>query len=130
MPNRLLHTMIRVRDLDRAVHFYCTLLGMSQVRRREYPEGKYTLVFVGFGEQPADTLIELTYNWDREAPYEIGDSWGHLAIGVDDIYATCTALAAAGVPIPRPPGPVKHGTTVIAFAEDPDGRKIELIQRG
>lgn len=129
MPNRLLHTMIRVRDLDRAVHFYCALLGMQELRRKDYPDGRFTLVFVGYGGESDHTVLELTHNWDRAEPYVVGDGWGHLAIGVDDIHATCAALAAAGVPVPRPPGPMKHGSTVLAFVEDPDGRRVELIQR-
>ena len=129
MPNRLLHTMIRVRDLDRAVHFYCDLLGMRELRRRDYPDGRFTLVFVGYGDEADHTVLELTHNWDRLEPYTLGDSWGHVAIGVDDIHGTCAALAAAGVPVPRPPGPMKHGSTVLAFVEDPDGRRVELIQR-
>ena len=126
---RLLHTMIRVRDLDRSLDFYTRLLGMNLLRKKDYPGGKFTLAFVGFGDEATHTVIELTYNWDQEEPYEIGSGFGHLAVGVPDIYATCEALKQEGVPIPRPPGPMKHGTTVIAFVEDPDGYKIELIER-
>jgi lactoylglutathione lyase len=125
----LLHTMIRVKDLDRALHFYCELLGMRLLRRKDYPEGKFSNLFVGYGDEAAHTVIELTYNWEQETPYSLGDAWGHLAVGVPDIHAACERLAAAGAPIPRPPGPMKHGTTVIAFVEDPDGRKVELIER-
>ncbi|GAB4186298.1 MAG: lactoylglutathione lyase [Thalassobaculales bacterium] len=126
---RLLHTMIRVMDLDKSLHFYCTLLGMKELRKKDYPTGKFTLAFVGYGEEKDNAVIELTHNWGREEPYEIGTGFGHLAIGVPDIYGTCERLAAAGVPIPRPPGPMAHGGSVIAFIVDPDGYKIELIER-
>lgn len=126
---RLLHTMIRVRDLERSIDFYTGLLGMKLLRKSEHPEGKFTNVFVGYGDERDATVIELTYNWDREEPYELGTGFGHLALGVPDIYRTCDELATKGVSIPRPPGPMKHGTTVIAFIEDPDGYKIELIER-
>ena len=125
---KFLHTMIRVGDLERSVDFYTRLLGMKETRRRDVPDGKYTLVFVGYGDEASDCMIELTYNYGIEK-YEIGSAFGHLAIGTDDIYGTCDRLAAEGVKIPRPPGPLKHGTTVIAFIEDPDGYKIELIER-
>ena len=125
---RFLHTMIRVGDLERSVDFYTRLLGMKETRRRDVPEGKYTLVFVGYGDEASDCMIELTYNYGIEK-YEMGSAFGHLAIGTDDIYGTCDRLAAEGVKISRPPGPLKHGTTVIAFIEDPDGYKIELIER-
>ncbi len=126
---RILHTMIRVRDLDRSLDFYTRLLGMSELRRKDYPGGKFTLAFVGYGGEADHTVIELTHNWDQDEPYDLGTGFGHVAIGVADIYATCERLEAEGVPIPRPPGPMKHGTTVIAFIEDPDGYKIELIER-
>ena len=126
---RLLHTMIRVRDLDRSIDFYTRLLGMSELRKKDYPGGKFTLAFVGYGGEADHTVIELTHNWDQEEPYDLGTGFGHVAIGVPDIYATCERLEAEGVAIPRPPGPMKHGTTVIAFIEDPDGYKIELIER-
>jgi lactoylglutathione lyase len=129
MP-RLLHTMIRVRDLERSQRFYCDQLGMRLLRRSDYPEGRFTLAFVGYGDEADTAVIELTWNWDQATAYTLGDAWGHVAIGVDDIHATCARLAAEGVPVPRPPGPMKHGSTVIAFVEDPDGRKVELIQRG
>lgn len=127
---RLLHTMIRVGDLDSSLDFYQRLLGMKVLRRKEYPDGKFTNVFVGYGDERSDAVIELTYNWGREEPYEQGTGWGHLAIGVPDIYAACERLKGAGVTIARPPGPMKHGTTVIAFIVDPDGYKIELIEEG
>nr|WP_295744961.1 lactoylglutathione lyase [uncultured Acidocella sp.] len=123
-----LHTMLRVGDLERSVKFYTELLGMKELRRNEVPDGKYTLVFVGYGDERSNTVLELTYNWGVET-YELGSAFGHLALGVPDIYATCEKLRAAGVKIAREPGPVKFGTTVIAFIEDPDGYKIELIER-
>ncbi len=129
MPS-VLHTMIRVGDLDRSVDFYTRLLGMRELRRRDVPDGKYTLVFVGYAEEATGAaVIELTYNYGVTA-YEQGTAFGHLAIGVPDVTATCEALRGAGAKITREPGPVKFGTTVIAFVEDPDGYKIELIQRG
>ena len=126
---RILHTMIRVRDLDKSLDFYTRLLGMTQLRRKDFPGGKFTLAFVGYGGEADHTVIELTHNWDQEEPYDLGTGFGHVAIGVPDIYATCERLKAEGVAIPRPPGPMKHGTTVIAFIDDPDGYKIELVER-
>ena len=126
----LLHTMIRVKDLDRSLDFYTRLLGMRLLRRKDYPGGEFTLAFVGYGGEDAHTVIELTHNWGREQGYALGDGFGHLAIGVPDIYGACERLAANGVNITRPPGPMKHGGTVIAFVEDPDGYKVELIERG
>jgi lactoylglutathione lyase len=125
---RFLHTMIRVGNLDRSVDFYTRLLGMKELRRRDVPEGKYTLAFVGYGDEASNTVLELTYNYGVEK-YEHGTAFGHLAIGVPDVKATCERLRAEGVKITREPGPVKFGTTVIAFIEDPDGYKIELIER-
>ncbi|MFQ5494284.1 MAG: lactoylglutathione lyase [Rhodospirillales bacterium] len=127
--SRILHTMIRVRDLDKSLDFYTRLLGMSELRRKDFPGGKFTLAFVGYGGEADHTVIELTHNWDQDEPYDLGTGFGHVAIGVQDIHATCARLKAEGVAIPRPPGPMKHGTTVIAFIEDPDGYKIELIER-
>ena len=126
---RLLHTMIRVMDLEKSIDFYTRLLGMRVLRKNDYPGGRFTLAFVGYGEEKDHTVLELTYNWDQKEPYVIGSAYGHIAIGVPDIYGTCKRLEAEGVKIPRPPGPMKHGTTVIAFIEDPDGYKIELIER-
>ncbi len=126
---RLLHIMIRVKNLERSVHFYTKLLGMKELRRREAPEGKYTLAFVGYGEEVDATVLELTYNWGKDDGYDLGTGFGHLALGVPDVAATCTALRKEGVKITREPGPVKFGTTVIAFIEDPDGYKIELVER-
>ena len=127
---RLLHTMIRVRDLEKSIDFYTRLLGMKVLRRRDYPGGKFTLAFVGYGNESDNTVIELTDNWDQKESYELGTGFGHLAIGVPDIYRACERLEQEGVSIPRPPGPMKHGSSVIAFIEDPDGYKIELIERG
>lgn len=126
---RMLHTMIRVFDLKRSLDFYTRVLGMRVLRQKEYPEGRFTNTFVGYGPEEEMAAIELTYNWDQKEPYQIGTGYGHIALGVTDIYATCDALKAAGAKITRPPGPMKHGTTVIAFVEDPDGYKIELIAR-
>ena len=127
---RMLHTMLRVFDLKKSLDFYARLLGMQVLRQREVPEGRYTLAFIGYGDEASSTVIELTHNWDQKEPYVLGTAFGHLAIGVSDVYATCDKLAKEGVKITRAPGPVKFGTTVIAFIEDPDGYKIELIQRG
>ena len=129
MTARFLHTMLRVGNLERSVAFYTTLLGMIETRRRDVPDGKYTLVFLAFPDDPSGAEIELTYNYGVER-YELGTAYGHIAIAVPDAYAACDALRAAGAKISREPGPVKFGTTVIAFVEDPDGYKIELIQRG
>jgi lactoylglutathione lyase len=126
---RMMHTMIRVFDLDKSLAFYTGPLGMKLLRRSEYPDGKFTNAFVGYGPEDSNTVVELTYNWNPEKRYEIGTGFGHLALGVPDIYGTCETLSKMGVKITRPPGPMKHGTTVIAFIEDPDGYKIELIQR-
>ena len=128
MTNRLLHTMIRVGNLDVSIKFYTDLLGMTLLRKSDYPEGKFTLAFVGFGGETDHSVIELTHNWEQSEPYALGTGFGHLAIGVTDIYGTCAALAKQGVIISRPPGPMKHGKTIIAFIEDPDGYKIELIE--
>jgi lactoylglutathione lyase len=125
---RYLHTMLRVGDLARSVAFYTQHLGMRELRRRDVPDGKYTLAFLGYGDETAQTVLELTYNYGVEG-YEMGGAFGHLAIGVPDIYGLCERLRAAGVKITREPGPVKFGTTLIAFVEDPDGYKIELIER-
>ena len=126
---RLLHTMIRVRDLDKSLHFYQDLLGMKLLRKRDYPTGKFTLAFVGYGDETDSTVVELTHNCDQAEPYAHGTAFGHLAIGLPDVYKACERLAAAGVKIPRPAGPMAHGGSVIAFIEDPDGYRIELVQR-
>jgi lactoylglutathione lyase len=127
--SRFLHTMIRVRDLDKSVAFYSVLLGMKELRRREVPGGKYTLCFMGYDSNPDQAEIELTYNWDQSEPYTIGNGFGHLAVGVPDVAAACEAVKKGGGKVTREAGPVQHGTTIIAFVEDPDGYKTELIQR-
>jgi lactoylglutathione lyase len=119
--------MLRVNDLDESLRFYCDVLGMKLLRRKDYPEGKFTLAFVGYAGEADSAVLELTHNWDRRA-YTLGDAFGHVAIGVEDIHATCGRLREAGARITREPGPMKHGTTVIAFLEDPNGYKIELIE--
>jgi lactoylglutathione lyase len=124
---RLLHTMLRVGNLDRSLTFYCDVLGMKLLRRKDYPTGEFTLAFVGYEDESAGAVIELTHNWGKDS-YNLGDAYGHVALGVDDIYGTCEAIRSQGGKITREPGPMKHGTTVIAFVEDPDGYKIELIQ--
>jgi len=126
---RLLHTMIRVMDLDASIAFYTTHLGMKLLRRRDHEVGRFTLAFLGYGDEDSETVIELTHNWDQSTPYEHGNAFGHLAVAVPDIYGACERMAAAGVKIPRPAGPMKGGTRPIAFIEDPDGYKIELIER-
>jgi lactoylglutathione lyase len=125
---RLAHTMIRVVDLDRTLDFYTRLLGMRVLRQSEYPGGRFTNTFIGYDEEDASTVIELTWNWDQTDPYDLGNGWGHLALEVPDVYATCEQMAAEGTRIARPPGPMKHGTRVIAFIEDPNGYKIELLE--
>ena len=125
---RFLHTMIRVLDLEKSIDFYTRHLGMKILRRTEYPSGKFTLAFVGFGSEKTDTVIELTHNWDQKEPYEIGSGFGHLAISVPNIYNACDKMRQEGVIISREPGPMKHGKTVIAFIEDPDGYWIEILQ--
>jgi lactoylglutathione lyase len=126
---RLLHAMLRVKDQDRSIDFYTRHLGMKKIRQTDYEGGRFTNTFIGYGDEDSDTVLELTYNWDQEEPYSHGSGFGHLAVAVPDIYATCAALEKEGVTISRAPGPMKHGTTVIAFIEDPDGYKIELIER-
>jgi lactoylglutathione lyase len=127
---RFLHTMIWVRDLDASLRFHTNLLRMKLLRKRDYPGGKFTLAFVGYGDESSNTVIELTHNWDQADPYNLGSGFGHLALGVPDVYEACERLAAAGVKIPpRPTGPMARGGSVIAFIEDPDGYWIELVQR-
>ncbi|MHB1321840.1 MAG: lactoylglutathione lyase [Acidithiobacillus ferrivorans] len=125
---RILHTMLRVVDLDRAIAFYTEVLGMHLLRRKDYPEGKFTLAFVGYQNESAGTVIELTYNWGVEH-YELGDAFGHIAIEVEDAVAACDSIRQRGGKVVREAGPMKHGNTVIAFVEDPDGYRIELIER-
>lgn len=126
---RLLHTMLRVGNLERSLDFYCNILGMKLLRRKDYPGGQFTLAFVGYGDESDHTVLELTHNWDTKH-YDLGTAYGHIALGVDDIYATCEQIRAQGGKVTREPGPMKHGSTVIAFIEDPDGYKVELIQLG
>jgi lactoylglutathione lyase len=126
--SQYLHTMLRVGDLQRSIDFYTKGFGMKELRRRDVPDGKYTLAFIGYGDETSNTVIELTYNYGVDS-YEMGSAFGHLAIGVPDVKATTEALRAAGAKVTREPGPVKFGTTMIAFVEDPDGYKIELIER-
>ncbi|NEP40883.1 MAG: lactoylglutathione lyase [Okeania sp. SIO2H7] len=124
---RLLHTMIRVKNLEESLKFYCDVLGMKLLRQKDYPGGEFTLAFVGYGDESDHTVIELTYNWGVHE-YEMGNAFGHIAIGVADIYKTCDKIKAQGGKVSREPGPMKHGTTVIAFVEDPNGYKVELIE--
>jgi lactoylglutathione lyase len=125
---RLAHTMIRVRDLEKSLDFYTRILGMQVLRQKEYPGGKFTNTFVGYGPEETHPAIELTYNWDQEEPYDMGNGWGHVALEVPDVYAACEALQSVGANITRAPGPMKNGTRVIAFVEDPDGYKVELLE--
>ena len=125
---RLLHVMFRVRDLEEAILFYEDHFGMKLLRRTEYPEGKFTLAFMGYGDEKDHTVLEFTYNWDVDS-YEIGTGYGHIAISVPNIYATCEQIRNKGGKITREPGPMKHGTTLLDFVEDPNGYKIELLQR-
>ena len=125
---RLLHTMIRVGDLDRSIAFSTDVLGMKVLRRRDYPDGKFTLAFVGYGPETEHAVIELTHNWETKS-YQLGNGFGHVALEVDDAYAACAEIKKKGGTVTREAGPMKHGTTVIAFVQDPDGYKIELIQK-
>lgn len=123
---RLLHTMLRVANLDASLTFYSEVLGMRLLRRQDYPEGRFTLAFVGYGDEASNTVLELTHNWDQD-DYQLGDGYGHIAIAVDDVYAACEKIRRNGGKIVREAGPMKHGATILAFAEDPDGYKIELL---
>ncbi len=125
---RILHTMLRVGDLDRSVDFYTNVLGMRVLRKHDYPEGRFTLAFVGYEHESEGAVLELTHNWDTKA-YEHGSGYGHVALEVDDAYRACDEVRARGGKVTREAGPMKHGTTVIAFVEDPDGYKIEFIQK-
>lgn len=124
---RMLHTMLRVGNLEASLKFYCEVLGMTLLRQKDYPTGEFTLAFVGYGDEANNTVLELTYNWGTDH-YDLGNGYGHIALGVDDIYGTCEAIQKLGGKVTRAPGPMKHGSTVIAFVEDPDGYKVELIQ--
>jgi len=129
LPTRILHTMLRVTDLEKSKHFYCQLLGMTLQREKDYPDGEFTLAFLGYGDEESNTVLELTHNW-AEQVYTKGNNYGHIALAVSDIYATCRYLAEQGVVISRQPGPMKADPSeIIAFIEDPDGYQIELIER-
>jgi len=125
---RLMHTMLRVLDLDKSIAFYTEVLGMTLLRRLEFPDGRFTLAFLGYGPEETHTVLELTHNWDQAEAYAIGSGYGHIALETPDIYATSEKLKAAGATCTREPGPMKHGTTHIAFFRDPDGYLIELVQ--
>lgn len=125
---RILHTMLRVGNLDRSIDFYTSVLGMRELRRKDYPDGKFTLAFVGYQDEAAGAVLELTFNWGVDK-YEIGTGYGHVALEVDDAYAACEEIKRRGGVVTREAGPMKHGSTVIAFVQDPDGYKIELIQK-
>ena len=125
---RMLHTMIRVGDLEKSIAFYTDVLGMQLLRRKDYPEGRFTLAFVGYGDEDTSTVLELTHNWDT-ASYDLGNGFGHIALAVEDAYQACAEIKARGGDVVREAGPMKHGTTVIAFVKDPDGYMIELIER-
>lgn len=126
---RMLHTMLRVGNLERSIQFYTEILGMKVLRKNDFPDGKFSLAFVGYGDEIDHTVIELTYNYGVES-YELGSAYGHIAIEVDDAYVACENVKKAGLPVLREAGPMMHGTTVIAFIADPDGYKIEFIQKG
>lgn len=126
---RVLHTMIRVGDLNRSIGFYTDVLGMKLLRRKDYPDGKFTLAFVGYGPETEHAVVELTYNWGTDK-YDLGNGFGHVALEVDDAYKACAEIKNRGGNVTREAGPMRHGSTVIAFVEDPDGYKIELIQKG
>ena len=125
---RILHTMLRVTDLQRSIDFYTNVLGMKLLRRKDFPQGRFTLAFIGFAPENEQAVIELTHNWDTTS-YDHGDAFGHVAIAVDDVYAACERIAAQGGKITRQPGPMQHGETILAFVEDPDGYKIELLTK-
>jgi lactoylglutathione lyase len=126
---RILHTMLRVGDLEKSIDFYTNVLGMKLLRRKDYPDGKFTLAFLGYDTEDKTAVLELTYNWGVEG-YELGTAYGHIAVEVDDAYKACEAVKAQGGKVTREAGPMKHGSSVIAFVQDPDGYKIEFIQKG
>jgi lactoylglutathione lyase len=123
---RLLHTMLRVGDMEKSIAFYTQILAMTLLRKQDYPEGKFTLAFVGYGPEDSHSVLELTYNYGVDS-YELGKGYGHIALGCEDVYATCEKIRAGGGKIVREPGPMLHGDTILAFVEDPDGYKIELL---
>ncbi|MYM63183.1 lactoylglutathione lyase [Pseudomaricurvus sp. HS19] len=123
---RLLHTMLRVGDLEASLAFYTEVMGMQLLRRNDFPDGRFTLAFVGYGGEADNTVLELTHNWDT-ASYDLGGGYGHIAIEVDDVYAACDKIRAAGGKVVREPGPMMHGSTILAFVEDPDGYRVELL---
>ena len=123
---RLLHTMLRVGNLEKSIAFYRDVLGMELLRRKDFPDGRFTLAYLGYGPESDNTVLELTHNWDTEG-YDLGEGYGHIAIGVDDVYGACERIRDAGGRVVREPGPMKHGSTVLAFVEDPDGYKVELL---
>lgn len=125
---RILHTMLRVGDLERSKQFYTEVMGMRVLREKEYPGGEFTLCFLGYGDEVETACLELTWNWGQ-SEYNLGDAYGHIAVGVEDVYAFCEAARARGAKIVREPGPMKHGSTVLAFIEDPDGYKVEILGR-
>ena len=126
---KYLHTMMRVHDLDESINFYSKFFGMKLLRKSDYPDGKFTLAFLGYGDEEKNTVLELTHNWDQKERYNLGNAWGHIAIGVENIYEFCRELEENNVNDTRKPGPMKHGNTVIAFLLDPNGYQIELIQK-
>ena len=126
---KYLHTMMRVHDLDESINFYSKFFGMKLLRKSDYPDGKFTLAFLGYGDEENNTVLELTHNWDQKERYNLGNAWGHIAIGVENIYEFCRELEENNVNVTRKPGPMKHGNTVIAFLLDPNGYQIELIQK-
>jgi lactoylglutathione lyase len=126
---KYLHTMIRVIDLEKSIEFYTNFFNMKLIRKKDFPGGKFTLAFLGYGPEESNTVLELTHNWDQTENYDKGNGWGHIALGVKDIYNLCDDLENNGVILKRKPGPMKHGSTIIAFIQDPDGYSIELIER-
>ena len=126
---RLAHTMLRVQNLELSLKFYCDILGMKVLRKTDYPDGKFTNTFIGYGPETEFPTLELTYNWGQEEPYDKGNGWGHICIETPDVYKACESMSSAGIKITRPPGPMKHGTRIIAFCEDPDGYKVELNEK-
>ena len=126
---KYLHTMIRVMDLEKSIEFYTKFFNMKLIRKKDFPGGKFSLAFLGYGSEVDNTVLELTYNWDQKEVYDKGNAWGHIALGVEGIYTLCADLEKEGVLVTRKPGPMKHGTTLIAFIKDPDGYSIELIEK-